>query len=106
MREFLCHFYYPAKMASTISPQNGGMGRHVPPARSGAQIKNLDPALQWTPSQMVPDGTNVVAIQKFFKQIVLVIHSLYTSHPIYGNVIRKDCVSTWSRRRSGAEDWV
>ena len=35
---------------------------------------------------MVPYGTNVVAIQKSFKQIVLDIHSLYTSHPTGVNV--------------------
>jgi hypothetical protein len=65
--EFFCHFYHPAKMPSAISQQNEDARCHVPLARSCAQIKNFDLALQWTPSQKVPDRLNVVATQKFFK---------------------------------------
>lgn len=76
---------------------------HVPLARSGAQIKNLDLALQRTPTQMVPNGTNVVAVQKSFKQFVLDIHSLYTSHSKDGDVTRKDWVSMWNKEECWSE---
>lgn len=106
MREFSCHFYDPAKITSVISPQNEDGGRHVPFARSGAQIEDPNLALRRAPSQNVPERTNIVAIQKLFKQIVLDIHSLYARHPIYGNVVRKNRMSTlvkesWNKRGSG-----
>ena len=102
VRKFFCHLDHPAKMASAINPRKD-IGRHVPLSGCGAQIKNLDLALPWTPSQLVPDRTNVVAIQKSFEQFVLGIHTLYVSHPIYGDVIRKDWVSVWAAEESWSE---